>query len=264
MATHDKRRFAPLVLIAVLAIAVGGWWAYTTYGPSAPANNGGALSASGSVETEETQVSSVIAGRIVSANATEGARVETGAVMFKLDDAVLKLQVDQAAAGIRAAKAAVKQASDDGDTAAEKAAAKARLDQAEAAHRMAVVQRGYATVTAPSSGVITTVSSRIGETASPGRALASIASVDRLRVSVFVSETDIGKVMLGGGARVTTDSSADTFDGTVSFIAAEAEFTPSNIETKEQRTKLVYEVRIAISDPSGTLKPGMPVDVVFE
>jgi len=62
---------------------------------------------------------------------------------------------------------------------------------------------------------------------------------------------------------VVTDSSATTYPGTVSFIASESEFTPNNVQTKDQRVKLVYEVRVRVSDSSGTLKAGMPVDVTF-
>ena len=59
------------------------------------------------------------------------------------------------------------------------------------------------------------------------------------------------------------DSATEPYIGTVSFVASEAEFTPANVETKDQRTKLVFEVRVRISDTSGVLQPGMPVDVTF-
>ncbi|MDZ4064625.1 MAG: hypothetical protein U1E22_08180, partial [Coriobacteriia bacterium] len=65
-------------------------------------------------------------------------------------------------------------------------------------------------------------------------------------------------------ATVTTDSSSREFDARVTFIASQAEFTPSNIETRDQRVKLVYEVRLDIPDSGDVLKPGMPVDVRFK
>lgn len=82
-------------------------------------------------------------------------------------------------------------------------------------------------------------------------------------VRVYVPETQIGRITAGQKASVTTDSSTSTFDGTVSFIASTSEFTPNNIETKDQRVKLVYEVRVRVADTSGTLKAGMPVAVTF-
>ena len=79
----------------------------------------------------------------------------------------------------------------------------------------------------------------------------------------FVPETQIGSVKVGQQVTVTPDSPGEPYTGTVSFVASEAEFTPNNVETKDQRTKLVFEVRVRISDTSRALKAGMPVDVTF-
>ena len=69
---------------------------------------------------------------------------------------------------------------------------------------------------------------------------------------------------IGDTATITADGSAEEYAGRIAFIASEAEFTPNSIETKDQRTKLVYEVRVSIDDTGGFLKPGMPSDVVIE
>ena len=135
--------------------------------------------------------------------------------------------------------------------------------QANAAVKLAQVQLGYATVKAPHDGVVTAVAANAGQNAAPGRTLATIADTNNLFVRVFVPETRIGDVKLGATVKATTDSSDTTYSGAVEFIASQAEFTPNNVETKEQRVKLVYEVRVRISDTSGTLKAGMPVDVTF-
>ena len=263
MAAHASRRRIVIVIVLVAVVAALGWWLWTTYGARGTAVNGlGTLT--GSVEADESQVSSVMAGRIVSSSATEGVRVAKGQALFKLDDSILVLQVDQAEAGVRAARAALKQAKDDELSDAEIAAAQARVDQANDALSMAKVQLGYATIAAPSAGVITAIAGNPGENASPGRALATVSDLERLYVSVYVPETEIGQVALGQKATITADSSADSFAGHVEFVANQAEFTPSNIETKEQRVKLVYEVRVRIEDAGTVLKPGMPVDVILE
>lgn len=264
MAAHASRRRTILIVVLLLVVAAAvGWWLWTTYGAgSTAANDTGTLT--GTVEADESQVSSVMAGRIVSSSATEGVSVTKGQALFKLDDSLLVLQVDQAKAGLRAAQAALKQAKDDKLSDAEIAAAQARVTQAKDAVSMAEVQLGYATIPAPTAGVITAIAANPGENASPGRALATVSDLERLHVSVYVPETEIGQVSLGQKASITTDSSTDTFAGRVDFIANQAEFTPSNIETKEQRVKLVYEVRVRIEDSGDVLKPGMPVDVVLE
>ena len=84
-----------------------------------------------------------------------------------------------------------------------------------------------------------------------------------LFVRVFVPETEVGKVSIGQRASATGDSSTQTYHGPVSFIASESEFTPNTVQTKDQRVKLVYEVRVTIVDPTRTLKAGMPLDVTF-
>lgn len=255
-------RVVPIVVIGVLVAgtAYAGWRVTVQQA----AQESGPLALSGTIEASEVLVSSRVAGRIVSSLATEGARVSSGDILFQLDDEPARLTYAQARAGVRAARAAWKQARDDDKSAATIAAAKARYQQAVLAQRMAKLQVGYARVSAPASGGILSVSADMGENAAPGQTLAVIGELDDLYVSVFVPEERIGEVRAGQPAVVRVDSSAETFRGHVTYIASAAEFTPATVETKDQRTKLVYEVRVSVADGSGTLKPGMPADVAFE
>lgn len=251
------------VIVAVLVVAVlagGGYAAWRFLGtPEAE----GALAGSGTVEAREIQVASLVAGRVTAVGASEGDVVKSGQVLVRIDAAALKEQVAAAKANVSAAKAMLAQARDDG-TDAEVDAAKARVDAAKAQLAAARVQLGYATVSAPATATVSVLAIEPGENATPGRALATLTDLDDLYVSVYVPETRIGEVALGDAAKVTTDSSAKTFPGRVEFIASEAEFTPSNVETKEQRVKLVYQVRVRLTGGEDVLKPGMPVDVTFE
>lgn len=255
------------IAIAVVVIAVvagGGWWAWSTYGAGSSSASTTALGGTGTVEADEVAVSSLISGRIVTADAQEGAEVASGTALFKLDDSLLALQVSQAEDGVKAALANLDQVKADKGTTSEIAQAQARVDQARAALEMAKVQEGYATVAAPVDGTLTQVTASVGENAAPGKTLAVVSDLTKLHVSIYIAETDIGKITIGKKASVTTDSSAKTFSAKVSYIASDAEFTPSNIETKDQRVKLVYEVRLDLENPGGVLKPGMLVDVTFE
>jgi HlyD family secretion protein len=259
MAEHRRRRpFIPVLILIVLALGAGGyyWWR------SAHATESTALSASGAVEAQQYQVASVIVGRVNKIAVSEGDVVKQGQTLVVLDQSALKLQVDQAKQGVKAARAALRNAKEDGSD-ADVSAAKARLNQAEAAVDLAKVQLGYATVAAPHSGVVVTLAANAGENASPGRTLLTLTDPGDLFARVFVSETQIGNVKIGQQATVTTESLSEPSTGTVSFVASEAQFTPNNVETKDQRTKLVFEVRVRISDTSGALKAGMPVDVTF-
>jgi HlyD family secretion protein len=91
-----------------------------------------------------------------------------------------------------------------------------------------------------------------------------VSDPSKLTVTIFVAETDIGKVKLGQTGALTTDSSSKTYHVSVVFIGTQAEFTPASIETKDQRTKLVYQVKLRITDSDSVLKPGMPADVVLQ
>lgn len=260
MANGQHKRPPVAVIVVVLLLVAGGlgyWW-WSTQQPA----QSDALTASGSVEVTEFQIAPAMAGRVETITVAEGDIVKAGAVIATLDKRALALQLTQAKEGVKAAAAGVTQADNDG-TDAEVAAAKARLAQAKAGVKLAEVQLTYAVVTAPHAGVVIAVASNAGQNASPGRTLVTVSDTENLFVRVFVPETRIGDVKLGAKVDVTTDSSEETYPGVVTFIASEAEFTPNNVETKEQRVKLVYEVRIRIADPSGTLKAGMPVDVGF-
>ncbi|MDH4139673.1 MAG: efflux RND transporter periplasmic adaptor subunit [Coriobacteriia bacterium] len=251
-----------IALVVVAALGAGGWWLWANFGEGAE-GDGGPLSASGTVEAEKIVVSSVIAGRIDSVVASEGATVASGTVLFTLDDELLQLQVQQAQAGVDAAQAALDQARKDDAANEEIRQAEARVDQANAALRMSQVQAGYATISAPTAGVLSEVVATVGENASPGKTLATLSNLKSLYVTVYIPETRIADVKLNAGAKVAAEGSDREFSAKVVYIADEAEFTPSNIETEEQRVKLVYKVRLEVDNIGDTLKPGMPVDVEF-
>lgn len=121
------------------------------------------------------------------------------------------------------------------------------------------------TVIAPRDGVILTRSIESGEMAIPGSTLLEIGRLDRLELKVYVPETRIGGVSPGQAVTIQVDSYPDrTFSGTVLRMANEAEFTPTNVQTKEDRTRLVYKVTIGLENTSLLLKPGMIADVTFE
>ncbi|MBK7819499.1 MAG: efflux RND transporter periplasmic adaptor subunit [Tessaracoccus sp.] len=258
MSAHKRPPIPVIVLIVLVFAGLGGWWWWSA---TRPAPDDG-LVLTGQVETTEIALAPAMAGRIVSIDVAEGDRVTEGQTLVRLDTAALDLQVAQAEQGVVAARAAVTNAEDDDDaTKADVKAAKARLAQAEAGVELAKVQLGYATVTAPIAGTVVNVVGNAGANAAPGRTVLTMADPSDLFVRVFVPEPRIGEAVVGGTATITTGSGAATYDGTVSFVSDSAEFTPNTIDTPDQRAKLVFAVRIRVDDPTGALKPGMPVDV---
>ena len=93
-----------------------------------------------------------------------------------------------------------------------------------------------------------------------GSTLVTVSCLSNVWLSVYVPENRLSKVRLGKPARVRIDGVAKAFDGVVSFVSEEAEFTPKNVQTPEERSKLVYRVKIALANPDGVFKPGMPAD----
>jgi HlyD family secretion protein len=117
------------------------------------------------------------------------------------------------------------------------------------------------TLTAPRDGVITERPASPGELAAPGAALMNLGDLDHVTLTVFIPETQIGRVGVGQAAHVAVDAyPGETFEGTVTFIALEAEFTPKNVQTEEERVNLVFAVKISLDNPDHRLKPGMPAD----
>jgi HlyD family secretion protein len=122
------------------------------------------------------------------------------------------------------------------------------------------------TVRAPVSGTVTSRLVEAGETVSPGGALYEMVNLQNLYLKAYMPETQIGKVALGQEARIHVDAYPDTsFPARVGFIASEAQFTPKEVQTKEERTKLVYEVRLYLKEnPDKRLSPGLPADGIIK
>jgi HlyD family secretion protein len=139
---------------------------------------------------------------------------------------------------------------------AQVALSRAALDGADAVLANMVVR-------APFDGVVTVRHRQLGEIVQAGAAVLSVMNrLDRW-VRIYVSETRIGAVHLGQQAGITSDTfPGKSYPGEVQYISGEAEFTPKNVQTREERVKLVYAVKVRISgDPGFELKPGMPADV---
>jgi HlyD family secretion protein len=121
-------------------------------------------------------------------------------------------------------------------------------------------------VTNPSAGTVLVTYVKPGEIVQPGQPLYKIADVGVMDVRAYVSEPQLASVKVGAAARVTVDvgdGRRQTLNGTVSWVSAQAEFTPTPIQTRDERADLVYAVKIRVANPDGLLKIGMPVDVEF-
>ncbi|MEJ2493978.1 MAG: efflux RND transporter periplasmic adaptor subunit [Ignavibacteriaceae bacterium] len=119
-------------------------------------------------------------------------------------------------------------------------------------------------VVSPINGFIVEKYVEQGETVSMMSSLFKVSDLSKIDLIIYVSEEELGKVKLGQKADITTDSYPDKkYEGKVIYISPEAEFTPKNIQTKDERTKLVFAVKIRANNPDFQLKSGMPADAVI-
>jgi HlyD family secretion protein len=141
----------------------------------------------------------------------------------------------------------------------------ARAQRASAQAMVAAVEQQItdATVVAPADGVVTTRIAEPGEILPPGATMAILTDLERPWLTVWIDEPSLSRVTLGQSVTVRVDGSDQDFDGTVSFISPVAEFTPKNVQTPDERAKLVFRVKIQLANSDGIFKPGMPADAHF-
>jgi len=140
------------------------------------------------------------------------------------------------------------------------AAARARVAAADA--QIATLDKSIAdaTVAAPIGGVVSEKLADVGELLAPRAPIVVITDLDHAWANVYVDEPSVPRLRLGDPARLFTDAGGAPIQGTVSFVSDKAEFTPRNVQTAEDRSKLVYRVKVTADNRSGVLKPGMPVE----
>jgi len=139
----------------------------------------------------------------------------------------------------------------------------ARANQAAAAAKLKLdeVMLSYTELRAPFDGVIAVREAELGQLAGSGIAIVTLDELDHVWLRAYVNEPDIGKVRLNEAATVTTDTyPGKRYQGRISFISPQAEFTPKTVETHAERVTLVYRIRIDIDNPTHELLPGMPAD----
>ncbi len=143
--------------------------------------------------------------------------------------------------------------------------ARAQVRQSEATAQLLRTQKEKMTITCPASGTVSEKAVRAGEVVVPGAPILIIINLETVTLKVYIPEIQIGQLKLGGAAYVSVDSyPGRKFQGRITYISPQAEFTPKNIQTQEERVKTVFAVKITVDNPEGILKPGLPADAILE
>tara|TARA_Y100001933_G_scaffold210991_1_gene215544 strand:+ start:1448 stop:2257 length:810 start_codon:yes stop_codon:yes gene_type:complete len=255
------------------------------------------IQANGRLEGDTVVISSEYPGRIASISVAEGDAVAAGDTLVQLVAEELEARVRQAEQGViatvhelEAARAQNEQARRDAErfrdlhadgTATQREAEQAELARAVAEEKqtaaMAQLRRAEEmlvevsamrddlTLTAPSNGVVTNRLHEPGAVVSAGAPILTVVDLDALFLKVYVPENQIGKLRRGLPARIYTDAFPEQpFTATVRSIASRAEFTPKEVQTPDERVKLVYAVKLYLeTNPEHRLTPGLPADAVI-
>ena len=191
------------------------------------------------------------------------ARQEANPLALQAQTNAAKAQYEIAAAAVGLAQAQV-DGLQMGATPEQIAAAESQVEMARAALEALEIQKGKFTLEAPISGLVLERPVQMGEVALPGAPLLTLANLDRVTLTIYVPEDQLGQVQLGQPVSVTVDAYPDrTFQGEVVFISSQAEFTPKNVQTREERVNMVFAVKVRLPNPDHALKPGMPADAVL-
>jgi HlyD family secretion protein len=150
-----------------------------------------------------------------------------------------------------------------GATREELDAARARVRTVDAQIALLEKARADASITSPATGIVTQKLAEAGEQVAPRMPILVVTDLDNAWANLFVPEPMIPRVMIGQPARVLTDAGS-TVDGKVTFISPQAEFTPRNVQTADERSKLVYRIKVSVDNRAGILKAGMPVDAELQ
>jgi len=138
---------------------------------------------------------------------------------------------------------------------------RAEIERSRASLALIDSQLADTIAVSPVDGVVLVKAADVGEILAPGTTVVTVGDIEHPWLRGYVNETDLGKVKLGSKATVTTDSyPGKVYQGRVTFISSEAEFTPKQIQTQQERVKLVYRVKIEIDNPQHELKSNMPAD----
>lgn len=267
-----------IIAFVVLFVSVG---LFVYYGQKN--NRAGELFYSGTIEATQAKLSFQVPGRVNVVNFKEGQSVKKDEIIAELDRAELEARYGQARALVKSAldtltnarknyerfeelfKKGVVSEKERDNLKLTYEIAQSKLAEAQSLLKQASVYLDYTRMKSPMDGVITSRNVEPGETVTAGREVIAVSNLSNVELKIFIEETQIGKVRPNQQVAVNVDTfPGKVYQGVVSFISPEGEFTPKIIQTKKERVKLVYLVKVTIENPDFELKTGMPADAVLK
>ncbi|MFH1189742.1 MAG: efflux RND transporter periplasmic adaptor subunit [Candidatus Omnitrophota bacterium] len=276
MALDIKKKRLAAALVAAVVIAGAGVFIYKTV---YRIENRRTIKVSGNIEGNEVKISFRVAGLIRELLVDEGYVIKDGDVLARLDKVPLERSRDEAAASLKLAEAQYEfdkleyvraenlykegavsaQYRDAAKTKAD--TDKSNVDKLSASLAIADLNLEWADLASPLNGYITVKSALAGENVQIGGPVFTAIDLNDIWVSAYVDEKDLGRIKLNQEAYVKIDAYPHKkYDGRISFISQQTEFTPKYIQTTKERVKYVYRIKVKVDNSSLDLKPGMPAD----
>lgn len=265
------------VIIAIIAAAIA--LALFLYSQEQKKEHEHIIKVSGTIEGDDVRISFRVEGQIEELLTDEGMIVKKGDLVARLKTDELSKIRDNAAADLQATKHEYTLAKIDyeraenlltagatttqkRDAAKTKAASlRADAEKLKASLDLAQTRLDFTQLSSPLNGYVLVKSALPGEVVQIGSPVFTAVDLGNLWVTAYINETDLGKVKLGQKAHVQTDTyRGKSYNGRVSFISSQTEFTPKFIQTTEERVKYVYRIKVRVDNSSLDLKPGMPAD----
>ncbi len=275
-AIKKKKKSIIITAVIIIAIIVSGTVIYKFYQANERKR---IIKVSGNIEGNDVRISFRVTGQIEELLADEGTVLKEGQIVARLNkdelgklkaeaEASLKLgefqyELDKTdyirAENLFKAGAISAQQRDAAKTRSD--TDRANVDQLRASLELAETKLGWADLASPLNGYILVKSAMQGEVVQSGAPVFTAVDLNDIWVTGYINEKDLGRVKLNQKAYIKTDTYKDKkYDGWVSFISQQTEFTPKYIQTTEERVKYVYRIKVKVDNSSLELKPGMPAD----
>lgn len=275
-----KKKIKLIIILGVLLASIAGGIFYILKISNA---NGKPIKVSGTIEGDDVRISFRVTGQITELLTDEGKVIKRGDIVARINKDELSKVKAEAEAALNYAEYQYKLDAADytraenllkagAISAQSRDTAKTKMDtdaadikRLRASLELANTKLGWTDLASPLDGYVLVKSALPGEVVQPGAPVFTAVNLDDIWVTAYINETDLGKVKLGQKAYVSTDSyKGKRYNGWISFISDQSEFTPKFIQTAEERVKYVYRIKVRVDNSSLDLKPGMPADAFIE